>query len=121
MHSSKSKGMHYEAQAKAYLCERGLSLIQQNYHCRFGEIDLIMRDNNTVCFIEVKFRKSMSYGGALNAIPYQKQQKIIKTAQVFISDHQKLAQQAIRFDALMLQQAREDISINWIQNAFYAE
>ena len=121
MNNSKRKGLHYEAQAMSYLCEQGLSLIEQNYHSRFGEIDLIMRDQDTVCFVEVKYRKNMSFGGAMNAIPYQKQQKIIKTAQIFISENRKFSRQAIRFDALMLQQGGEDISIDWIQNAFYAE
>ena len=121
MNTNKRKGLHYEAQAKSYLCGQGLSLIEQNYHCRFGEIDLIMRDQDTVCFVEVKYRKNLSFGGAMNAISYQKQQKIIKTAQIFISENRKLARQAIRFDALMLQQIGDDISINWIQNAFYAE
>ncbi len=121
MNQNKSTGLHYEAQAKAYLQTQGLSFIEQNYHSRFGEIDLIMREQNTLCFIEVKFRKNQDFGGAANAIPYQKQQKIIKTAQIFINENRKFKRQAIRFDALMLQQYGEDTSIDWIPNAFYAE
>ena len=100
---------------------QGLKLFQQNYHSRFGEIDLVMLDDNTVCFIEVKYRKNQDFGGAANAIPYSKKQKIIKTALIFMSENQKLANRAMRFDALMLQQIDQDININWIQNAFYAE
>ena len=121
MNWNKRKGLHYEVLAKNHLQRQGLKLLQQNYHSRFGEIDLVMLDKQTVCFIEVKFRKSRAFGGAASSISYQKRQKIIKTAQIFMSDNQNLARQAMRFDALILQQMGQDTSINWIQNAFYAE
>ena len=121
MNFNKSKGLHYEEQAKSYLLAQGLVAVQQNYHSRFGEIDLIMLDGDMFCFIEVKFRKSLDFGGAVNSIPYQKQQKIIKTAQIYMSQNRKHSRYAMLFDALMLQQIGEDISIDWIQNAFYGE
>ncbi|MCP3687638.1 MAG: YraN family protein [Gammaproteobacteria bacterium] len=121
MNQNKSTGLHYETQAKAYLQAQGLSCIGQNYHSRFGEIDLIMREQETICFIEVKFRRNQQFGGAAHAIPYHKQQKIIKTAQIFINENRKFKRRAIRFDAVMLQQYGEDTSIDWIPNAFYAQ
>lgn len=122
MNQSKSKGLHYESLAKEYLLERGLSLLKANYHCRYGEIDLIMLDQEVLCFIEVKFRNSLAFGGAASAIPAQKQKKIVKSAQFFLSANKKLAQHAMRFDALLIQQqARNGHQLNWIQNAFYVE
>ena len=121
MNWNKRKGLQYESLAKKHLLKQGLTLFQQNYHSRFGEIDLVMLEGNTVCFIEVKYRKSQDFGGAASAISYSKRQKIIKTALIFMSENQKLANRAMRFDALMLQQIDQDININWIQNAFYAE
>ena len=116
------KGLRFEDQARKYLQAQGLLLLQSNYHCRFGEIDLIMRDGDTLCFIEVKFRKSLFFGGAAAALSRPKQRKIIKTALFYISVHKHLANQAIRFDALLIQrQADGSNQINWIQNAFYAE
>ncbi len=104
---------------------QGLKCLAQNYHSRFGEIDLIMRDimcdTDMVCFIEVKFRKSLDFGGAASSISYQKQQKIIKTAQIFMQNNRKLKNTGMRFDALILQQLGETLTIDWIQNAFYAE
>ena len=50
------KGLRFEDQARQYLSARGLKLLESNYRCRFGEIDLIMRDAQTLCFIEVRFR-----------------------------------------------------------------
>lgn len=122
MNQNKSKGLHYESLAKEYLLERGLSLLNTNFHCRYGEIDLIMLQQEVLCFIEVKFRNSLGFGGAASAISAQKQNKIVKSAQYFLSVNKKLAQHAMRFDALLIQQqASKDHNINWIQNAFYAE
>jgi len=115
-------GLRFEDQARGYLQAHGLLLLQSNYRCRFGEIDLVMRDGDTLCFIEVKFRKSLHFGGAAAAISGLKQRKIIKTALFYISAHKHLANQAMRFDALLIQrQADGSNQVNWIQNAFYAE
>ena len=121
--SSTSTGRHYEALARDYLQQQGLTLLEQNYHSRFGEIDLIMFDQQVLCFIEVKFRKSNAFGGAVSAIPRSKQQKIVKTAQCYISSTPAIAQKPMRFDALILQleSSVSDLNIEWIQNAFYAE
>jgi len=123
MNWNKRKGLHYENLAKNYLVQRGLTLLRQNYHSRYGEIDLIMLQQEVLCFIEVKYRNSMGFGGAASAIPIQKQRKIVKTAQVFIAENDRLKQHSMRFDALLMQQnaGRQSNNINWIQNAFYAE
>ncbi len=121
--SSTKTGQHYEALARDYLQQQGLTLLRQNYHSRFGEIDLIMFDQQVLCFIEVKFRKSNAFGGAVSAIPRAKQQKIVKTAQCYISSTPAIAKKPMRFDALILQleSSVSDLNIEWIQNAFYAE
>lgn len=123
MNWNKSKGKQYEDQAREYLVQRGLTLLHQNYHCRFGEIDLIMLQQGVLCFIEVKFRASMGFGGAASAIPLQKQKKIVKTALFFMAQNKRLAQHAMRFDAFLIQRraSNQNHDVNWIQNAFYAE
>ena len=123
MNWNKRKGLHYENRAKNYLVQHGLTLLKQNYRCRFGEIDLIMLQQGVLCFIEVKYRNSVAYGGAASAISTQKQKKIAKTAMFFIAENDGLKQHSMRFDALLMQQqaGNESPDINWIQNAFYAE
>jgi putative endonuclease len=123
MSSSSATGLHYEALARDYLQQQGLKLLEQNYHSRFGEIDLIMFDRKVLCFIEVKFRKNNAFGGAVSSIPRTKQQKIVKTAQCYISSRPAIAQKPMRFDALILQleSSVSDLNIEWIQSAFYAE
>lgn len=116
------KGLRYEDQARTYLQGRGLRLLQQNFSCRFGEIDLIMQDSDNICFIEVKFRKSMAYGGAASAIPESKQRKLVKTALFYIAGHRQLARLGLRFDAFLIQRQQDGTDrIDWIKNAFYAE
>ena len=74
------KGLRFEDRARSYLERRGLSLLSRNFHGRRGEIDLIMRDGDRICFIEVKYRKSLSHGGAAHAIPAAKRRRIVETA-----------------------------------------
>jgi len=74
---SNSQGVKSEKQALYYLTSQGLTLLCQNYYCRFGEIDLIMQDQETIVFIEVRYRKNNDFGGALASITQSKQNKII--------------------------------------------
>jgi putative endonuclease len=114
--------MRFEKLARDYLCAQGLQLLQSNYHCRFGEIDLIMRDADSVCFVEVRFRKSQYFGGASASITASKQHKIVKTALYYLSSNRSLQNRPLRFDALLIQQQADgDREFNWIRNAFYAE
>ena len=123
MNWNQSKGLHYENLAKKYLVQHGLALLKQNYRCRFGEIDLIMLQQEVLCFIEVKYRNSMRFGGAGSAIPVKKQKKIVKTAMFYIAENDRFKQHPVRFDALLIQQQTDyqTTGINWIQSAFYAE
>ncbi len=116
------KGLRFEDHARDYLLAQGLLLLQSNYCSRFGEIDLVMRDRDTIAFIEVKFRKSQAFGGAADSIPRSKQRKIIKTALFYLARHRHFANHALRFDALLIQRQSDNSNhFNWIQNAFYAE
>lgn len=116
------KGLCFETEAARYLEGKGCRLLTRGFRCRFGEIDLIVRHSDTICFVEVKFRQTLRFGGAAYAIPATKQRKLIKTAQYFILSNTGLANQAMRFDALLIQrQADNSDRYDWIQNAFYAE
>lgn len=120
MLSSKSKGTHFEEHALHYLQQKGLTLIQRNFHCRLGEIDLIMLHQKTLCFIEVKYRSNDRFGGTAYSIPLSKQRKITDTALVFISKHKEYQHHNYRFDALLIKPevASRQNTVNWIENAF---
>ena len=116
------KGLCFEAAAERYLIKQRCKPLARGFRCRFGEIDLVVRDGDTICFVEVKYRRSLSFGGAANAITPAKRRKLIKTAHFFISSHPRLADRPMRFDALLIQrQADGSNDFNWIKNAFYAE
>jgi len=122
MNDNLRKGLRFEDQAKRYLAAQGLDFLESNYRCRFGEIDLIMRAADTLCFIEVRFRKSLDFGGASASITPAKQRRIVKAALYYLSTQPRPVRLAPRFDALLIQQQSGDkLEFNWIQNAFYAE
>ena len=111
-------GLEAEKLAATFLANHGLKLVTQNYHCRFGEIDLIMTDAKTLVFIEVKLRSNSQFGGAAASITPQKQQKMILTAQHYLQQHVKnQSQTACRFDAILMDKTNIN-SIEWIRNAF---
>ena len=120
--TKKDKGLFFEQQASDWLQQKGLEPVQQNFNCRFGEIDLIMRDADTLCFIEVKYRSSNAFGGTAYSIPASKQKKIIRSALTFIALNKPLQQLNYRFDALFIQPQKNNQTnhIEWIQNAFSA-
>jgi putative endonuclease len=113
-------GLEAEKLAATFLANHGLKLVMQNYHCRFGEIDLVMQDAKTLVFVEVKLRSSSQFGGAAVSITPQKQQKLILSAQHYLQQYVKnQSQTACRFDAILMNKA--DLNhIEWIRNAFDA-
>ena len=112
---SRSTGAVGELIAKQYLLAQGLRWITSNYYCLFGEIDLIMRDGEYLVFVEVKQRRSMAFGGALASVTWQKQKKIIKTAQYYQLTQKQSQNLPCRFDLLTLQGTPP--IIDWIKNA----
>jgi putative endonuclease len=107
------RGEKSEQLACAYLLKQGFVLIKKNFQCKYGELDLIMKDSETLVIVEVRFRKSNQYGGALESITLKKQSRIIATTQYYLSTHKVKSQ--IRFDVVALS---NDNDINWIKNAF---
>ena len=113
-----NKGKLAENHADAWLRAQKLKILSRNFHCRWGEIDIIAMDNATLCFIEVRYRESDNYGTAAETVTIKKQQRIIKTAQVYLHQHQGHADKAARFDVLGLSGELSRPKIDWHKNAF---
>lgn len=109
-------GKSKEKLACQYLEEKGFKLIEKNYYCRRGEIDLIMRDHDCVVFVEVRYRKNDIYGSALESITHHKQKRLIFTAQHYLQ--QTRTPLAARFDVVAISGNEANLSIDWIENAF---
>ncbi|MDD2221913.1 MAG: YraN family protein [Pseudomonas sp.] len=112
-------GQAVERYALNYLTDAGLSTIAQNWSCRFGEIDLIMLERDTVVFVEVRYRKSNCFGGALDSIDHHKRGKLLKTAEYFLNENPNWLEHACRFDVITAQPSSAGLfKLDWIQDAF---
>ena len=111
-------GEAWEALAERHLCERGLSTLARNFHCRLGEIDLIMRDGETIVFVEVRYRRNNHFGSAIESVTHNKQLKICRTAGIFLSRRPALASLPCRFDVVGISGAPDNTSLEWICAAF---
>jgi putative endonuclease len=107
------RGKTAEDQALDFLINKGLIPVARNYRCKQGELDLIMRDRNSLVVIEVRYRKSDVYGSAMESITPSKQAKIIAATQHYLST--LTADTPLRFDVIAISGKN---SINWIKNAF---
>lgn len=103
-------GRQAEDDALAYLLLQGLVLLERNYLCRGGELDLIMRDGAGIVFVEVRLRSSAAFGGALASITPAKQRRMVYAAQTWLQGQTTLP--PCRFDALAIDGGR----ITWLKN-----
>lgn len=110
------RGTAAERRARAWLERHGLKLRDANYRCRWGEIDLIMEDGDTLVFVEVRYRNSIHYGGALESIDARKRQRLCRTAADYLA-RQRERQWPSRFDVVAL---GPDDRVDWITDAFDA-
>jgi putative endonuclease len=113
-------GARWEKAAESFLLSRGLRLLQRNFSSRFGEIDLIMEDEGSVVFVEVKYRKSSRHGSGADAVTFHKQARISRTAAWYLAKNPHRAEQTCRFDVLSIDSQKKDKGINWIKSAFYS-
>lgn len=102
-----------ESRAEAFLKTQGLTLVARNWRCRFGEIDLVMRDGATLVFVEVRLRSRSDFGGAAASVTPAKQKKLLAAARQYLSALKTLP--PCRFDVVALDR---DATPQWIRNAF---
>ncbi len=112
--SHRRSGDEGELCALLYLKQAGLKLVQKNFSCKGGELDLIMRDGKTLVFVEVRKRASMQFGGAIASITPVKQRKMQHAAQVFLLQFKQ--QPPCRFDVIAIEAG----TIHWLQNVIVA-
>jgi putative endonuclease len=116
----RAAGHAFEQRACVELERAGLKLLARNYGTRHGELDLVMRDGNTVVFVEVRYRKSASHGDAATSVTAGKQSRLILAAQHWLAAHPQHAQRACRFDVISYDGPADDIRHEWLRNAFEA-
>lgn len=114
----RSTGNVFEDRAHAVLQGAGLVLLARNYYTRYGELDLIMLDRQTIVFIEVRYRQSAYCGTALDSVTAAKRTKLILAAQKWLVSNPKHAHRACRFDVVSYDGPREQAQMAWLRDAF---
>ncbi|CAM4419282.1 YraN family protein [Vibrio agarivorans] len=114
--NNKQSGHHYETLALQHLQRQGMTLISRNFSAKCGEIDLIMRDSETIVFIEVKYRQHAQYGHAAEAVTPKKARRVMKTAQVWLAKNNLSVHNTdMRFDVVALH--KQGQQVEWIKSA----
>lgn len=128
--NAKQLGIWAEHRAVQLLLEQQYVVLKQNYHSRYGEIDIIAARGSELVFVEVKARTKTLHGHAHEVVTTAKQRKIVQTALMFITEYEQYAQFYYRFDVICfdfnqqiaknLQQGFSELAYDqqWIENAF---
>lgn len=112
--NKRAVGARYEKMACEYLRKSGYVIVEQNFHCRTGEIDVVAWEGNVLVFVEVKYRKNLAMGSPLEAVDPRKQKNIRRIAAVYLYQKGFPEQTDVRFDVVGIL----DKEITLIRNAF---
>ncbi|MGD2082776.1 MAG: YraN family protein [Chromatiales bacterium] len=110
-------GAHAEDRALDHLRARGLVPVARNYRCRSGEIDLIMGERETLVFVEVRYRSSLTFGGPLESVTPAKQRRILAAARHYLQSHPEAGSRPCRFDVVAIS-PRASPPLLWVRDAF---
>ena len=108
-----------EERAAKYLRGKGYTIVERNFRCRSGEIDIIARRGDIIAFVEVKLRRDADFAEAREFVTAAKQRRIIKTAQLWLYTHETEKQP--RFDVIEVYAPDGEhgrVTVNHIENAF---
>lgn len=112
--NNRKTGTRYETMAAEYLEKHGYQILERNFRCKSGEIDLIARDGQYLVFVEVKYRKSTSHGSAAAAVFTKKQQNISRVAAFYLLKNHLPEYTSCRFDVATI----DGNEIHIYKNAF---
>lgn len=113
--NKRTVGTKTETVAADFLAKKGYVILEKNYRNRFGEIDLIAKDGETIVFAEVKFRSTENFGDPMEAVSYVKQKKISRTALYYYASHGYIETTPCRFDVVAIYGSGH---IEHMENAF---
>ena len=113
-------GRRAEDLARHHLQQAGLRLLQRNFRCSRGEIDLVMRDGDSLVFVEVRYRRRDRCGSGAESVDRRKQARIVACARYFLLCHPRLAERPARFDVVAVSggEPMPGFRVDWIRDAF---
>jgi len=119
VHAKGLAGRKAEGIALAHLAARGLTLVERNFRCRMGEIDLVMRKGGTVVFVEVRSRRSSRFATPLESVDFRKRTKLVRSARFFLATHAAFRRHAVRFDVVSVEGPENGAyRLKWVRDAF---
>jgi putative endonuclease len=117
----KELGMRGEDEATRLLKNKGYKILDRNYRCRFGEIDIVAREGDTIAFVEVKTRGSEDFGSPKEALDTRKRRHITRASMDYLNRHRRSGDAHIRFDVVTVEKKGDRFVLELIKNAFEAE
>lgn len=111
-------GRWAEAESEKFLRAKGLKFLARNFHCRRGEIDLIMMDGDVLVFVEVRYRRSQRFGTGLESVTAGKRRRLIATAGFFLAQGVTGPANPCRFDVVSVTRRNYRPEFQWVRNAF---
>lgn len=107
-------GKQKEKEAELFLQKQNIKILERNFRCRQGEIDLVGLENDVLVFVEVKYRKTNVSGRPEEAVSHNKQEKICRVCDYYRMTHPFFHFKSIRFDVVAI----DENGLRWYQNAF---
>ncbi len=121
MTDARARGAQVEAAARDYLVAAGLRALAANAQARHGELDLVMRDGDTVVFVEVRYRRSAAFGGGFASVDAGKRRRLVLAARQFLAAHRDLRDAPCRFDVIDASGDPATPKLQWLRDAFRAD
>ena len=112
------QGQRWERVAESFLRRRGLKLLNRNYRCRLGELDLVMQHRGQLVFVEVRYRRSDRCGDGAETVGPAKQRRLASTAAHYLARNPRRAARACRFDVVSIGGSGDAVRVQWVRNAF---
>jgi len=116
--TSRELGNEGEIFAAKLLTSHGLKLLEQNVNFRVGELDLVMKDKDSLVFVEVRRRKNDNFGGALGSITVTKQKRLTRAALAYLQRNKLMDKVPCRFDLVAVTDKDGELQGEWIKNIF---
>ena len=121
MTDTRARGAQVEAAARVYLIAAGLQPLAANAQSRHGEVDLVMRDGDSVVFVEVRYRRNAAFGDGFASVDAGKRRRLVLAARQFLAAHRDCRDAPCRFDVIDASGDPASPSLQWLRDAFRAD
>ncbi|MGB5708649.1 MAG: YraN family protein [Arenicellales bacterium] len=116
--NSVERGKEVEDFALRYLEREKFRLLERNFHCKGGELDLIMTDRDELVFVEVRYRGSVDFGDGIESVDRHKQRKLRIAAETWLQRNPQITFRGCRFDVISVSGKSPNYQIEWVDDAF---